>query len=173
MLLKTTIKHLEEIEEAMEPLKEVRDTVFQGDMQQVLNSILSAKQEIMIKNPELEKTIEKTSALLEEKNKERDEILKKYAQKDDDGNFILETVKDQHGKTQQLYCFDEDKIEARDIESAPLIKEITALISKYNEQMDVLMTKQEQLNVTLLQKKYHKSKNFNFRELAIFERIAQ
>lgn len=173
MLLTTTIKHLDELEEEMLPLREVRDTTFQYDLQTVFDSILEAKHEIVQRNMDLEEKIKKTSALLEEKNIERDKILKKYAQKDNDGNFILETVKDQNGKDNQIYCFEESVIKERDAEVSPLITEIAKIVSEYNEQMDALVMKQEKVNITLLQKKYHKSKYFNFRELAIFEKIAQ
>ena len=107
MKLQLSINEINRISEISKQLEEVRDSNFQLKLIKLKDDLVKASQSI-VASDYLAAEVQVADEIvkeLETLDKEKDEVLKKYALKDEAGLFLLEETIDGNGNKNQNYTF--------------------------------------------------------------------
>ena len=164
MKLQLSINEINRISEISKQLEEVRDSNFQLKLIKLKDDLVKASQSI-VASDYLAAEVQVADEIvkeLETLDKEKDEVLKKYALKDEAGLFLLEETIDGNGNKNQNYTFskEEKELEKRD-------EKIQEATKNFEEKKAIVQTYKKEVSIAFFEAG-DKSPYFNLRELQAF-----
>lgn len=171
MKLQLSINEINRISEISKQLEEVRDSNFQIKLIKLKDDLMKASQSI-VTSDYLAAEVQVADEIvkeLEALDKEKDEVLKKYALKDEEGLFILEETIDHNGNKNQNYTFSKEKkeLKKRDAELKPIFEKIQEATKTFEEKKAIVQTYKKEVSIAFFEAG-DKSPYFNLREYQAF-----
>ena len=171
MKLELSINEINRISEISKQLEEVRDSNFQLKLVKLKDDLAKASQSI-VTSDYLSAEVQVADEILKELealDKEKDEVLKKYALKDEAGLFLLEETVDGNGNKNQNYTFskEEKELKKRDEELKPIFEKIQEATKAFEEKKAIVQTYKKEVSIAFFEAS-DKSPYFNLRELQAF-----
>ncbi len=169
MKLHLSINEINRISEISKQLEEVRDSNFQLKLIKLKDDLVKASQSIVASLAAEVQVADEIIKELETLDKEKDEVLKKYALKDEAGLFLLEETIDGNGNKNQNYTFskEEKELEKRDAELKPIFEKIQEATKNFEEKKAIVQTYKKEVSIAFFEAG-DKSPYFNLRELQAF-----
>ena len=171
MKLQLSINEINRISEISKQLEEVRDSNFQLKLVKLKDDLAKASQSI-VTSDYLSAEVQVADEIvkeLEALDKEKDEVLKKYALKDEAGLSLLEETVDGNGNKNQNYTFskEEKELKKRDEELKPIFEKIQEATKAFEEKKAIVQTYKKEVSIAFFEAS-DKSHYFNLRELQAF-----
>ena len=172
MKINLSFEDLKAFDESAELLETVTDTTFQEKLVKIQVSLMNAKKEVY---DTLKTKIEKFESLkLENEDyiKKIDEINKKFAIKNEAGEFVLETIIGADKKESQVYTFDEKDSATKEKEMDTIRTVWVPLLQELQDLQKEIETEKVAVNVEFFRNQ-DKSRNFNKIQLQAYNRMKQ
>ena len=171
MKIDLSINEITRISELTKILEETRDSNFQLKLVRLKDDLVKASQSIITCDylaAEVQ-SADEVIKVLESLDKEKDEVLKKYALKNEEGLYILEETTDQNGNKNQNYTFPKDEAELakRDEELKPIFEKIQKETQSFEEKRKVIQSHKKEVSISFFEEK-DKSPYFNLKEFQVF-----
>lgn len=158
--------------EATKKLEKVKDTMFQLRLLRLVTDLGNAKTLALSESKDLIEKYEFKVKELEAINEEKNNIVQKYALKDEAGLFILEESVTADGKKVQNYTFptDEKILGKRDKELKPIFEKIKITTEALEVAYEELYSKKAEVKVNFFEQK-DRSQWFDLEEFKTFNAL--